>query len=107
MPELTEEQLRFLRNQFESGAFGEQSCFDYVSDYGSAEVGGAYVEIFVEPCGNITKWGGSLAEVAQWWIDVFRAQPSTLGYAESGYILEDKAADLPNNPRDVWEAVNA
>ena len=83
------------------------TCFDYVDSL--IQDGDRYgVTIFVEPGGNITKWGDSWEEVIEWWIEVFISQPPGIDYARCGWHLYEQIEDggeLPENPYDAWKGI--
>lgn len=64
------------------------TCFDYVDcaiyDPKSDRYG---VVVFVEPCGNLIKFGESVDEVIHWWKGVFELQPKDMDYIEAGWHL--------------------
>jgi len=65
--------------------------------------------MFIEPCGNITKWGGSFSEVIDWWIAVFSGQPEEWDYCRAGWHLNILASSerLPDNPVGIWDLTNS
>lgn len=83
--------------------FGPNTCFDYIDSlicdgkrYG--------VVVFVEPCGDITRWAESWDAAIAWWMAVFRAQPKAWDYITAGWHLWHVANDgqLPDDPQLVW-----
>jgi len=81
--------------------YGRNTCYDYVDSLIEDENGFGVV-IFVEPCGNITKYGDSWPDVLDWWIRVFSSQPDDWDYMKAGWYLDAIANNLPDNPEDVW-----
>jgi hypothetical protein len=82
--------------------FGNNTCSDYVDSiyYEDGKYG---ITVFVEPCGDITKWGNSINEVLDWWIEVFERQPEDWDYCKAGWYLDELAErGLPENPDLVW-----
>lgn len=80
---------------------GRNTCFDYVGRFvRRGNLRG--VTVFVEPCGNITKWGHSHEAVLAWWKTVFETQPEDWDYCQAGWHLDDMRDELPDDPGDVW-----
>lgn len=86
--------------------FGLDTCCDYVdslricdSRYG--------VTIFVEPCGDITKWGPSFETVLDWWLTVFSTQPDGWDYCCAGWYLNELAErGLSDDASVVWSVMD-
>jgi hypothetical protein len=83
--------------------FGFHTCCDYVDSL-VTEGDKSGVVVFVEPLGNITKWGESFTWVLDWWITVFEAQPAVWDYIDAGHWLKDLYEDdnLSDDPGKVW-----
>src|SRR5436190_10984869 len=94
-----------IRCDADGNDFGFDTCCDYVE---SVQIEGdkVGVTVFVEPCGDITKWGTNVSEVLDWWIAVFKAQPEHWGYIEAGWcIYEANEKGLPDNPLRVFPVI--
>lgn len=80
--------------------FGYDTCFDYIDAI--LKRGDEWgLRLFIEPAGDITKWGASLKECADWWIEVLSTQPSC-NYAYAGNFLWGKK-DVTDEPTErVW-----
>ena len=82
--------------------YGEDTCADYFDSI--AHDGDLWgVAIFVEPCGNLAKWGKSIRECLEWWDAVFSLQPESLSYIDAGWFLDWlEGVGFPDNPKSVW-----
>ena len=88
------------RQDLDGNDFGYHSCCDYLDSL--VQEGDRFgVVMFVEPCGNLIKWGNSWSEVLDWWIAVFKLQPENWNYARAGWWLLDMSekgfSDDPNH----------
>lgn len=85
--------------------FGPSTCCDYVDSL-LTDDNRFGVTVFVEPGGDITKWGESFAWVLDWWIKVFQAQPTVWDYVDAGWYLMGlfEADNLNDDPGKVWPA---
>lgn len=99
------EHLNFRRDN-DLKSFGINTCCDYVDSlrYEDDCFG---VTVFVEPCGNITKWGRSWNIILDWWITVFATQPDDWDYCKAGWHLwrlaEDDLLDLNDDDASlIW-----
>ena len=90
------------RNRFGEGDYGEDTCADYFDSIAyDGDLWG--VAIFVEPCGNLAKWGKTVMECLEWWDAVFSSQPKDMGYCEAGWFLDWLEGDgFPTDPKRVW-----
>ena len=97
--------------EIENGRHPPSTCFDYVDSL--VKSGQEYgVVIFVEPAGNIVKFGDSWVSVLGWFIELFRSQPSDWDYATAGWHLYELGKqdgrtitrDLSRfvDPTEVW-----
>lgn len=99
------EHLNHRRNN-DLGPFGDHTCCDYVDSlhYRHYKIKPFGVTVFVEPCGNITKWGISWESVLDWWMRVFELQPKGWDYYHAGWHLDQVAENgLPEDPALVWQ----
>jgi len=84
----------------------KNTCYDYIDAFLYDYSGKCGIRVFVEPCGNLTKWGDSFEEVADWWADVFFFQPKDLGYCFAGNNLGDNWDKIKSKKaEDVWDAI--
>lgn len=93
-----------LIGAIERADFGDNTCYDYIDSL--LRAGDRYgVVVFVEPCGDIVKWGESFEQVLTWWLGVFHSQSEDMGYIEAGWhlFLLAQSDRLPDEPRQVWE----
>lgn len=91
-----------LRRDSNLDDFGRDTCCDYVDSL-HFEAGRYGVTVFVEPCGDITKWGQSWDAVLEWWIVVFASQPDGWDYCRAGWHLHEVAErGLLDDPLVVW-----
>lgn len=91
------------RRDNELNDFGYNTCCDYVDSL--VKNGNKYgVVVFVEPCGDITKWGLSWDEVLDWWEKIFQSQPENWDYVTAGWHLS-KLDPLPDDPEKVWPII--
>lgn len=83
--------------------FGPNTCCDYVDSL-TVKDGRYGVVMFVEPCGNITKYADSWDAALDWWITVFARQPHDWDYCRAGWYLDELAHErgLPDSVNDVW-----
>jgi hypothetical protein len=83
--------------------FGFHTCCDYVDSI-VTEGDKSGVTVFVEPLGDITKWGESFTWVLDWWIRVFELQPAVWDYIDAGHWLMNlyEADNLSDDPEKVW-----
>lgn len=91
------------RRNVQLDTFGPNTCCDYVDSLTTKD--GRYgVVMFIEPCGNIIKYGDSWDAVLDWWIAVFERQPSDWDYIQAGWYLDELADErgLPDDFQDVW-----
>lgn len=93
------EEFALRRSKFHSS-----TCYDYIDSL--LEYDGRYgVCIFVEPCGNITKWADSWLDALLWWKKVFETQPKEMDYIDAGwhlFFLSEQ--ELPDDAENVWTA---
>lgn len=88
--------------------FGKETCFDYISELGIDTITGLYgVTVFVEPCGDITRYGDSFIEALKWWIMVFSTQPPSVDYITAGNYLMDvyEQNKFTDNPSIIWDGL--
>lgn len=99
------EHLNSRRNA-ELDAFGANTCCDYVDSI-TVKDGRYGVVMFVEPCGNITKYADSWDAALDWWIAVFEHQPKDWDYIKAGWYLDILADEhgLPAEWSAVWPVV--
>lgn len=83
-----------------TGDFGSTTCFDYIDSLikDSDKFG---VVVFVEPAGNVIKWGNSWVEVLDWWIEVFKLQPNDWHKNKAGWHIY-YLKELSDDPKTVW-----
>lgn len=96
--------IELIREFSSARGFMTNSCMDYLD---SLVIDGDKfgVVIFVEPCGDIVKWGNSWEECIKWWTKVFKSQPKDWDYCKAGYHLlslfeQDK---LPDKAQGIWK----
>ena len=90
------------RDQFNEGDYGQDTCADYFDSI--AHKDGLWgVAIFVEPCGNLAKWGKSIMDCLKWWDTVFSLQPEYLSYINAGWFLDWlEGKGFPDDSKKVW-----
>lgn len=92
--------------KFQTRKYHAETCFGHVECvYKKKTNEGEWfgVSVYVDPAGNVLKWGKSFIDCVKWWESVFLSQPKLMGYVEAGWKIYEIKDNLPKNPHDVWE----
>lgn len=95
------EELLALK-KFLSIKYKDSSCFGYIDSIQKSTDGTWGITVYVDPCGNVTRWGNSFVSVLGWWSECFRFQPKDLDYVQAAWQLYEVKDNLPKDPFDVW-----
>jgi len=94
------DRIEKIHNHRGSRGFGVHSCYDYIEAL-ILDGDKCGVTVFIEPGGDITKWGPSWEWVLDWWFQVLIRQPN-VDYLTAGWHLYDLKDALPDDPDQVW-----